>query len=143
MGRSCRRLARTRNSGRRREHVRKDPDIAISSRRHSRPPPPGCSSSACSPRRPPSCPAADDRAIRPFTFRATQSDLDELRRRIAATRWPEKETVADRSQGVPLAAARELARYWATDYDWRNGIVAVGVGETRPAEAVHRINEIL
>lgn len=63
--------------------------------------------------------AAEDTTIRPFTFQAQQAALDELRRRIAATRWPEKETVADSSQGVPLATMEELARYWATDYDWR------------------------
>jgi hypothetical protein len=63
--------------------------------------------------------AAEDTAIRPFTFQAPQAALDELRRRIAATRWPEKETVADSSQGVPLATMQDLARYWATDYDWR------------------------
>jgi len=57
--------------------------------------------------------------IRPFSFRASEAELSELRRRIRTTRWPEKETVADHSQGVPLAAMRELARYWATDYDWR------------------------
>ncbi len=48
-----------------------------------------------------------------------QAAIDKLRRRIAETQWPEKETVADSSQGVPLATMRELARYWATDYDWR------------------------
>ena len=58
-------------------------------------------------------------SIRPFSFHAPQAKLDELRRRIAATQWPEKETVADQSQGVPLATMQELARYWATDYDWR------------------------
>ena len=63
--------------------------------------------------------AAKDRPIRPFTFQAPQAELDELRRRIKATRWPEKETVADTSQGVPLTPLQELARYWATDYDWR------------------------
>ena len=63
--------------------------------------------------------AAKDRPIRPFTFQAPQAELDELRRRIKATRWPEKETVADTSQGVPLAPLQDLARYWATDYDWR------------------------
>jgi pimeloyl-ACP methyl ester carboxylesterase len=63
--------------------------------------------------------AAEDTAIRPFTFHASQTALDELRRRIAATRWPEKETVADSSQGVPLTTMQDLARYWATDYDWR------------------------
>ncbi|MFL5556631.1 MAG: epoxide hydrolase family protein, partial [Gemmatimonadaceae bacterium] len=62
---------------------------------------------------------ADNTAIRPFTFRAPQERLAEMKRRIAATQWPEKETVADQSQGVPLATMQELARYWATDYDWR------------------------
>ena len=57
--------------------------------------------------------------IRSFRFRASDEELDDLRRRIAATKWPEKETVADHSQGVPLATMRELARYWATEYDWR------------------------
>ncbi len=64
--------------------------------------------------------APDDReAIRPFRFKATNAQLAELRRRIKATQWPEKETVNDLSQGVPLATMQELARYWATDYDWR------------------------
>ena len=48
-----------------------------------------------------------------------EAELADLRRRIKATRWPEKETVADTSQGVPLAPLQDLARYWATDYDWR------------------------
>ncbi len=63
--------------------------------------------------------AVEDPTIRPFTVQIPQAALDELRQRIAATRWPEKETVADQSQGVPLAAVRELAHYWATEYDWR------------------------
>ncbi len=63
--------------------------------------------------------AAKDHAIRPFTYRAPQAKLDDLRRRIATTQWPEKETVADQSQGVQLATMQELARYWATEYDWR------------------------
>ena len=63
--------------------------------------------------------AAEDQSIRPFTFNAPQAKLDDLRRRVAATQWPEKETVADESQGVPLATMQGLARYWATDYDWR------------------------
>ncbi len=63
--------------------------------------------------------AAGGDAIRPFTVQVPQAELDELRRRIAATRWPEKETVADQSQGVQLATMEELARYWAADYDWR------------------------
>jgi pimeloyl-ACP methyl ester carboxylesterase len=58
-------------------------------------------------------------AIRPFTFETPQADLESLRARIAATRWPEKETVADGSQGVQLETMQALARYWATKYDWR------------------------
>ena len=57
--------------------------------------------------------------IRPFHIHVPEEDLAELRRRIEATQWPEKETVADESQGVQLATMQELARYWATDYDWR------------------------
>jgi pimeloyl-ACP methyl ester carboxylesterase len=63
--------------------------------------------------------AAGDTAIRPFRVNLPDERLTELRRRIRATQWPEKETVADQSQGVPLAPMQELARYWATDYDWR------------------------
>jgi pimeloyl-ACP methyl ester carboxylesterase len=58
-------------------------------------------------------------SIRPFRFEAPEADLLDLRRRIAATRWPEKETVGDSSQGVQLATMQKLAQYWATDYDWR------------------------
>jgi pimeloyl-ACP methyl ester carboxylesterase len=58
-------------------------------------------------------------AICPFRIDVPQAQLDELRRRIAATQWPEAETVADSSQGVPLATMQMLADYWATDYDWR------------------------
>jgi pimeloyl-ACP methyl ester carboxylesterase len=58
-------------------------------------------------------------AVRPFRVDVPEEDLDDLRRRIAATRWPTKELVEDRSQGVQLATLRELARYWTTDYDWR------------------------
>src|SRR5215472_1364139 len=57
--------------------------------------------------------------IRSFQVDVPEEELADLRRRIAATRWPEKETVADQSQGVQLATIQELARYWATDYDWR------------------------
>jgi len=63
--------------------------------------------------------AAEDTTIRPFRVNVPEKDLAELRRRIAATRWPEKETVADQSQGVPLAMVRELTSYWGKDYDWR------------------------
>jgi len=62
--------------------------------------------------------AAEDAAIRPFEVGLPDSDLAELRRRISATRWPERETVGDDSQGVPLETIEELARYWGTDYDW-------------------------
>jgi pimeloyl-ACP methyl ester carboxylesterase len=58
-------------------------------------------------------------AIRSFKVDVPEAELTDLRRRISATRWPEQETVADDSQGVPLAMMQELARYWATDYDWR------------------------
>ena len=57
--------------------------------------------------------------IRPFNVDIPEEELAEMRRRIAATRWPTKELVDDRSQGVQLATLKELARYWETDYDWR------------------------
>ena len=57
--------------------------------------------------------------LRPFHVDIPEEALEDLRRRIAATQWPEKETVSDDSQGVPLATMQKLARYWATDYDWR------------------------
>ena len=57
--------------------------------------------------------------IRPFQVNIPDEALEDLRRRITATNWPEKETVADQSQGVPLAMIQKLARYWMTDYDWR------------------------
>ena len=63
--------------------------------------------------------APGDNSIRPFRVNVPEEQLVDLRRRIAATRWPEKETVADASQGVQLATAQKLARYWATEYDWR------------------------
>jgi pimeloyl-ACP methyl ester carboxylesterase len=63
--------------------------------------------------------SADATAIRPFTIAFPDAELEAMRARILATRWPEKETVADESQGVPLAMIRELARHWATEHDWR------------------------
>jgi pimeloyl-ACP methyl ester carboxylesterase len=60
-----------------------------------------------------------DLTIRPFGVHVPEEDLVDLQRRIAATRWPHKELVTDRSQGVQLATMRELTRYWATDHDWR------------------------
>ena len=60
-----------------------------------------------------------DTSVRPFRVDVPQEAIDDLRRRIAATRWPSKELVEDRSQGVQLATLQELARYWTTDYDWR------------------------
>ena len=62
---------------------------------------------------------SDAVAVRPFKYRATDAELADLRQRIVATRFPEKEPVADSSQGVQLATAQKLARYWATEYDWR------------------------
>jgi pimeloyl-ACP methyl ester carboxylesterase len=61
----------------------------------------------------------DKTALRPFRVNVPEAELAELRRRISATRFPERETVADFSQGVPLATIQKLARYWATEYDWR------------------------
>jgi pimeloyl-ACP methyl ester carboxylesterase len=61
----------------------------------------------------------DDNAIRPFVIKVPKAALTDLRQRLAATRWPTKELVKDRSQGVQLATLKELVRYWATDYDWR------------------------
>jgi pimeloyl-ACP methyl ester carboxylesterase len=62
----------------------------------------------------------DKTAVRPFRVDVVpEAELIELRRRINATRWPERETVTDASQGVQLATMQALARYWATEYDWR------------------------
>jgi pimeloyl-ACP methyl ester carboxylesterase len=61
----------------------------------------------------------DPNAIRPFHINIPESALADLRQRVLATRWPDKETVMDASQGVQLATMQKLARYWATDYDWR------------------------
>ncbi|TIR34609.1 MAG: epoxide hydrolase [Mesorhizobium sp.] len=63
--------------------------------------------------------AATSSSIRPFTVNIPLEEIDELRRRIMATRWPDQETVADRSQGVQLARLQEIVRYWGTKYDWR------------------------
>jgi pimeloyl-ACP methyl ester carboxylesterase len=63
--------------------------------------------------------AADDKSIRPFHVKVPEAALADMRKRIAATRWPEKETVADKSQGVQLATMQALAKYWGTGYDWR------------------------
>jgi pimeloyl-ACP methyl ester carboxylesterase len=60
-----------------------------------------------------------DAAIRPFRVDVPEDALVDLRRRLAATRWPDQETVADESQGVPLATIQDLAHYWQKDYDWR------------------------
>jgi pimeloyl-ACP methyl ester carboxylesterase len=62
---------------------------------------------------------ADKDAVRPFKINVPEADLADLRRRIQATRWPDRETVADTSQGVQLKTMQKLARYWATEYDWR------------------------
>jgi len=59
--------------------------------------------------------------IRPFHFKVSDADLTDLRRRINATKWPERETVNDDTQGVQSDTIRKLARYWGTDYDWRKG----------------------
>ncbi len=63
--------------------------------------------------------AGDNTAIRPFQVGFSEAELADLRKRISATRWPQRETVTDDSQGVPLQMMQDLAQYWATDYDWR------------------------
>ena len=62
---------------------------------------------------------ADNTSIRPFHFEASQADLADLRRRVSATKWPEREQVSDASQGVQLSTIQKLAQYWATQHDWR------------------------
>ncbi len=63
--------------------------------------------------------ASTSDAIHQFHVSVPEAELTEMRRRIKATRWPERETVADQSQGVQLATMQALARYWASEYDWR------------------------
>ena len=77
----------------------------------------------------------EDDIIRPFTVGFPETALTDLRSRVNATRWPEAETVTDDSQGAPLAMMQDLARYWATDYDWRKC-------ETRLNDLPHFITEI-
>src|SRR6266436_7064984 len=62
---------------------------------------------------------SDKNAIRPFHVNIPEAELTEMRRRINATKWPDRETVTDASQGVQLETTQKLARYWGTDYDWR------------------------
>src|SRR5262249_22972029 len=64
---------------------------------------------------------SDADAIRPFSVHVPDEALTDLGRRLAATRWPDRETVSDRSQGAPLDDFKELVRYWGTGYDWRRG----------------------
>jgi Epoxide hydrolase N terminus len=70
-------------------------------------------------------------AVRPFHINIPEEALVDLRRRINATKWPERETVTDASQGVQLATMQELARYWATEYDWRKCEAKPGVSGAR------------
>src|SRR5262245_49758960 len=63
--------------------------------------------------------AAGDSAIRPFRISVPEAELVDLRRRISATRWPDRETVSDQSQGAQLEKLQQLVRYWGTQYDWR------------------------
>jgi hypothetical protein len=77
--------------------------------------------------------SADATAIRPFTIETPEADLDDLRARISATKWPDREV--DASQGVQLETIQALASYWATDYDWRKF-------EERFAALPHFITEI-
>ena len=78
---------------------------------------------------------SDKTAIRPFQFNFPDAELTDLRRRVNATKWPERELVSDASQGVQLATMQKLARYWGTDYDWRKG-------EAKLKAVPHFISEI-
>jgi hypothetical protein len=73
---------------------------------------------AATPARPATAQPAQDESIRPFKVHVPQDAIDDLKRRIAMTRWPDKETVVDRSQGFQLAELQQLLRYWGTGYDW-------------------------
>jgi len=73
--------------------------------------------------------ANDENTIRPFHVNVPDAELTELRRRINATKWPERETVTDASQGVQLATTQALARYWATEYDWRKELSCFDAGK--------------
>jgi len=66
-------------------------------------------------------PQTNTTAIRPFQFNFPDAELADLRRRVNATKWPDREQVSDASQGVQLATMQKLARYWGSDYDWRKG----------------------
>src|SRR5207245_9285266 len=79
--------------------------------------------------------ADDKNTIRPFHVNVPEAELTELRRRVNATKWPERETVTDATQGVQLATIQALARYWATEYDWRKC-------EARPQELPNFMTEI-
>src|SRR5690349_11505525 len=68
-----------------------------------------------------------DTAIRPFHVNIPDGQLVDLRRRIAMTRWPDKETVDDQSQGIPLAKLKPLVKYWGTGYDWRKAEAKLNV----------------
>src|SRR2546423_10349120 len=95
--------------------------LVLTASSHAQDAAPGDARAASATKSPSEKPGAttEDRSIRPFHFTASEEALSDLRRRIAATRWPEKETVSDASQGVQLATMQKLAQYWATDYDWR------------------------
>jgi hypothetical protein len=81
--------------------------------------------------------------IRPFHLDVPEEELVELGRRIAAVRWPSKELVPDRSQGVQLATLQELARYWASDYDWRKAQMTPKSTERRGRQGARGIRRSL
>jgi pimeloyl-ACP methyl ester carboxylesterase len=81
----------------------------------------GCAATATPPCVALAATGPDETAIKPFRAAIAQEAVDDLRRRVRATRWPPRETVTDQSQGVPLAAMQELVRYWGDGYDWRRG----------------------
>src|SRR5918998_149532 len=97
------------------EHAVTRKEILMSSSSTHLPTPEGPGSVSGAPNRP----VGEGVEVRPYRIDVPEEELADLRRRISATRWPSKELVEDRSQGVQLAPMQELARYWTTDYDWR------------------------
>jgi epoxide hydrolase-like protein len=82
---------------------------------------------------PGSAQAAGKAAIRPFQVPdVPEAELADLRKRIEATRWPDRETVADATQGVQFATMQKVARHWAKDYDWRKDDLRAGLRSLRP-----------
>ena len=84
--------------------------------------------------------AENEAAIRAFRVDVSDEPLTDLRRRLLVTRWPDKETVTDRSQGIQLEKLQALVRYWGTSYDWRKAEAKLG---DRPPQRLRRVSLVL